>query len=337
MGERIPPKLICVTPVKNEAWILDRFLACASLWADHIIVADQCSEDDSREIALRYPKVTLIENSSPAYDEAARQRLLLDAARRISGRRIILALDADEMLTANWMDSPEWQTLQQAPAGTILRFQWIHVCPDLTSCWVPPEEYAFGFVDDGSDHHGSKIHSTRIPTPCSAPTLFLRDVKFLHYQFTDWERMKSKQRWYQCWDTVNNDRLRPIIAYRLYHHMDAIPPEQIQALPREWIAGYEQQGIDMTSVRRDGCYRWERATIALLQRYGAGRFRKVDIWDVEWEEIARRLGYDTSTVSLNDPRTLVEKLVHYWMRRTQKDRYGLRVRLIQRLLRSFGW
>ncbi|MDR1737564.1 MAG: hypothetical protein LBR66_01915 [Candidatus Symbiothrix sp.] len=26
------PAIICLTPVKNEAWILDRFLTAASLW-----------------------------------------------------------------------------------------------------------------------------------------------------------------------------------------------------------------------------------------------------------------------------------------------------------------
>src|SRR5437667_3161139 len=96
------PTIICLTPVKNEAWILDRFLQCASLWADHIIVADQCSEDESREIVGRHPKVILIENPSPVYDEGARQKLLLEAARRIPGKRLLIALDADEMLTANW-------------------------------------------------------------------------------------------------------------------------------------------------------------------------------------------------------------------------------------------
>src|SRR5579872_3256170 len=92
------PTIICLTPVRNEAWILERFLQCASLWADHIVVADQCSDDDSCEIALRHPKVTLIRNPSPAYDEGARQRLLIDAARRLpaEGRRMLIAIDADE-------------------------------------------------------------------------------------------------------------------------------------------------------------------------------------------------------------------------------------------------
>ena len=68
------PLIICLVPVKNEAWILDRCLATASTWADVIIVADQMSTDNSREIALKYPKVQLIENPSVSFCRKNRNR-----------------------------------------------------------------------------------------------------------------------------------------------------------------------------------------------------------------------------------------------------------------------
>src|SRR5437899_2901721 len=141
-----PPALVCVTPVRNEAWILDRFLSCASLWADHIVIADQCSEDGSRDIARSHPKVLLVDNPALAYNEEHRQQLLLEAARQIPGRRVIIALDADEALSANWMSSPEWKSLLAAGEGTVLRFQWVNICPDLRHCWIPPDDIPFGFV-----------------------------------------------------------------------------------------------------------------------------------------------------------------------------------------------
>ena len=57
------PKIICLTPVRNEAWILKAFLSATSLWADIIIIADQMSTDGSREIARQFPKVKLLENN----------------------------------------------------------------------------------------------------------------------------------------------------------------------------------------------------------------------------------------------------------------------------------
>ena len=47
------PTVIVICAVRNEAWILPRFLAVASHIADHIIVADQGSTDGSRDICRR--------------------------------------------------------------------------------------------------------------------------------------------------------------------------------------------------------------------------------------------------------------------------------------------
>src|SRR5438874_9968323 len=83
-GNRPPPCspvrhiVICLTPTKNESWILERFIKCASAWANRVVVADQDSSDDSREIVRRHPAATLVENPASNYDEGARQRLLID-------------------------------------------------------------------------------------------------------------------------------------------------------------------------------------------------------------------------------------------------------------------
>ena len=162
---------IVVTPVRNETWILDRFLRCASLWADHIVIADQGSTDGSREIAARHPKVTLVDNPGAAYDEGARQRLLLEAARGFPGPRLIFALDADEILTATWAESAAFRDLADAAPGTVVAMRWANVLPGVHSCWLPEEGIVFGYVDDGADHPGERIHSVRLPVaaPLSSP------------------------------------------------------------------------------------------------------------------------------------------------------------------------
>src|SRR4051812_45117660 len=115
------PQVVCLTPVKDEAWILERFLAAASVWADHIVVADQGSTDGSRTIAARFEKVKLVENKSEGYDEGARQRLLLETARAVvPGPRVLIALDADEALTAGATASPEWRRILESAPGTVL-------------------------------------------------------------------------------------------------------------------------------------------------------------------------------------------------------------------------
>ncbi|MFO5494935.1 MAG: glycosyltransferase family 2 protein, partial [Cuspidothrix sp.] len=118
------PKIVVITPVKNEAWILDRFLSVTSQFADHIIIADQNSTDGSQAICKKYPKVILIENKSQQFNEAERQLLLIQTARDlVQEHKIILALDADEILAANATKTASWQKMLQAEPGTILFFE----------------------------------------------------------------------------------------------------------------------------------------------------------------------------------------------------------------------
>src|SRR6266550_4777142 len=111
-------KIVVLTPVKNEEWILDQFLSVTSQFADLIIVADQSSTDNSRQICSKFSKVHLIANESEIYDEATRQQLLIKTARQlVPGRRILLALDADELLAADSINSPGWQAMLDADPG----------------------------------------------------------------------------------------------------------------------------------------------------------------------------------------------------------------------------
>ncbi|MFX4883847.1 glycosyltransferase family 2 protein, partial [Acinetobacter baumannii] len=74
-------KIIVLTPIKNEAWILKTFLEVTSFFADHIIIADQGSTDESRDIALSFEKVILIPNNDTRFNEVTRQQLLINYCR----------------------------------------------------------------------------------------------------------------------------------------------------------------------------------------------------------------------------------------------------------------
>src|SRR5690242_20974179 len=89
-GRTARPQIICVTPARNEAWIVERFLRAAELWADHVILADQHSTDQTVAIARQFDKVRVVTNPSGEYDEGKRQELLLAAAREFPGPRVIV-------------------------------------------------------------------------------------------------------------------------------------------------------------------------------------------------------------------------------------------------------
>jgi glycosyltransferase involved in cell wall biosynthesis len=300
---RTRPTIICLTPVRDEAWILERFLACASLWADHIIVADQSSTDGSREIAARFPKVTLVDNPPAAnFDEYQMRAVLFEKAREIPGPRVLVVLDADEVLTADCQESPEWQMILDAPPGTTFQLSCLNL-------WPGGEQYWHGMVfkriyaDDGAPYTCDVIHTNHVPQAPAARLVTLREIQFLHFKYTDWARMESRSRWYQCWELANCPTRHPIDLFRFNYLQDYVAQSrQLRPVKPEWFARYEEQGIDMRSVRVAASYRWDAEVRGLLERYGSRYFSALDIWGREWTP---------------DPRSRRQKLLHRYLRATQ--------------------
>lgn len=329
-------KLICLTPVKNEAWILEKFLACASLWADHIIIADQQSDDGSREIAARFDKVILIENLTPVFNEPERQQLLLNEARKIKGPSVFFTLDADEFLTADFMQSPEWNQILFAPPGTVFRFNWVNVLPDFKRGWIIGQS-PWAIVDDGSEHRGEKIHSPRIPLPSHGNYVDLTDIKVLHYQYTDWARMQSKHCWYQCYECINFPEKKVVTLYRMYHHMYVYLKRKkyTVSLPDKWFDYYRSKGIMMKNVIKQD-YWWDREVVNLLIEHGPAKFRNAFIWYRDWNSLRDKYMPDNKT-KLNDPRPLYLKCLHTYLHVSQPFRNSIAVRAIDKLLRISGF
>jgi hypothetical protein len=325
--------VICVTPVKNEGWILEQFLACASLWADHIVVADQGSTDDSALIARRFSKVRLIGNESGAYDEGSRQRILIAAAREISPRAIVFALDADEFLSANVLASAAWNSVLCSSPGTSFLLKTFNVAPDASRGWYSDGWGTMGFHDDGTEHRGTTIHSVRVPVSPGGSQMMLGEAVLLHCQYIDWDRMRSKHRWYQCWETLHDPRLSPVTIYRKYHHMDAVPAAGMLPMKAEWLRAYRQAGIDVTSVRRQQTYWWDAEVLGWMGTHATARLRKIDIWGKDWgAHAAVAGGEDRGTRA--DPRSRLDRTALAYLRFTQRWSGTLAVRAVDKALKA---
>lgn len=342
------PKIICLTPTKNEAWIIERFLKCASLWADHIIIADQGSTDSTVEIAKKYPKVIVVENKNSEYNEKSRQELLLSEARKIDGKKLIFALDADEFLSANAFISSEWQTIQEAPAGTVFTFRWLNIHPNFTS--VTKDNRFRGnwaYMDDGVSHSSTrKIHTERLPYPDNAVHIHCNDIFVLHYAYVDNQRLESKKRWYMCWELINlNVDYRSLYKKYIINH--DLYGEGLEVLPLEkrWLEGYAN--IDMTSIPQQvihfapntdmpyakkllPVFWWDYEVLEMIEKYGAQRFRFLSIWSYDFSLLAKFLNKSDSFIFCrpHDVKTrLYDRLI------VLAEKYsGLRLRFIEKAL-----
>jgi glycosyltransferase involved in cell wall biosynthesis len=288
------PKIVVITPIKNEAWILQRFLSVTSEFADHIVIADQDSTDASVSICQRYPKVTLIHNSSDGYDEAARQRLLIEAARDlVPDPKIILALDADEILASDALGAPGWRSMLAAAPGTVLYFEKPDLYLTTGQCIRYARPWPLGYVDDGAEHKPKRIHSIRIPTPKSSPKLHVQDVKILHYALTRMDALRSKQRMYCVVEHILG--VSPFWTRRLAYNarMDWRSLGQPEPSRAEWFEGWERLGIDMHTIPSE-VYHWQDyEVLRYFTQYGERRFWIDDIWDMDWESCrahARSIG-----------------------------------------------
>ena len=280
-------KIIVLMPVKNEAWILPMSLKAASVWADRIIVSDQGSVDGSKEIARSFPKVLLIENEElKDFNEYKMREPLIRAARDLEGMgNILVALDADELLTP-FFDSIDFEHWQQLPQGTIIQFFGGNISPNFENYWSLNHQN-FGYIDDGRTFQTGLIHVPRLFTPDEDETNVYecKELGVMHFQYVDWERMKSKHRWYQCYERVHFPKKSAVEIYRRYHHMYN-PNILTTKFPNSWKENYGVCGVDITAWNKEKIYWWDYKVKEYLQYYGEYFFSQIDIWDCHWNAVA---------------------------------------------------
>lgn len=184
------PLLIVITPVRNEAWVLDAFLTHTSSWADYIIIVDQHSTDGSREIASRYEKVILLDNPTQEWFEVEARSLLLERASQIPGDKIIFGLDADEFLSEGFEKTQGWKTILETPPNAVFQFRWLNLFDNYNMVQYDKAvaEWACHFNDDVDivaeyrKREKHAVHACRVPCLEEDSTQYITidDIRFVH-------------------------------------------------------------------------------------------------------------------------------------------------------------
>lgn len=326
------PKLICLTPVKNEAWCLDVFLQCTSLWADHIIIADQGSTDGSKEIAMKYPKVILLENNGEGLDETYRQTILYKAARQIEGPKVLIALDADEIFTGNFSQTIDWKRITHSKPGDVFVFQWAVISTSQNQYSALNGWFQWAFYDDGTPNISKGyIHIARVPWPQIATPneIEVKDFQVIHLANVNWNRMLSKQRFYAFVIHIKEPRLSVISLNRQYAYLNPDEEKQLP-IPASFFDYYRQNGIDVLgSLNLKEPYFWfDEQVIAYFRQFGVSKFKYLDLWDSGWVNAMQTL-YEFKT-----PKSIFAMLLFRYLRVSQPYRTTLIIRAIDKMLKQ---
>ena len=123
--------------------------------------------------------------------------------------------DADEIISGNLFDSPEWKTVLNAEPGTLIHLQWVILWKNYLYYWRQHKNYYGNYnrniwVDDGvAEIPSSGDPNMHIPyTPQAAKKhIYLNDIVCLHFVACNWERMESKHRYYRAHEKFNINKL----------------------------------------------------------------------------------------------------------------------------------
>jgi glycosyltransferase involved in cell wall biosynthesis len=286
------PPIVVLTPVRNEEANIERFLSVTTRFADHIILADQNSSDATRDRAKQFPKTAIIQNLCAQYDESERLKLLFEEARgTFVGAKVILVLDADEILASDYTNSSDWEKFIGASPGTTL---WLEK-PDLIGngerCIRYKETYPYGFCDDGLPFDANWIHSYRVPLREGAPRFISQEIKLLHYAFRSPKIQRIKMAFYSMLEKERGAtgfietlrRRRNYPADKDYTTAGCVEP-----VKEAWFSGWEAIGIDMKTVR-DEEFCWHAVEVLkMMKKRGESFFWSEDIWDIPWDTIRKR-------------------------------------------------
>ena len=326
------PAIVVVTPVRNEAWVLDAFLTCASSWADYIIVADQHSTDGSREIAAKYEKVILVDNDTVEMDQSAARMLLFQEADKIKGDKIVFALDADEFLSEGFEKTEGWKQILNSSPNVVFCFKWINLYGDYSHEVPNPGymEWACHFTQDSSIAEEYRccetraVHEARIPCICNASYVQIPDVYFVHLARLNLARQKNKEDFYQVSSEAKlHNRISAITLYRAYHQ-ERFAVESLQNEVALCQIGNQRDVKGLIRLDDVGQYYIEEMK-AIFMRDGYRKYLKLDIWDNPYLKAA----------GVNPRLPLRYRLLHRYLRKTQKASNQKHIRLIDKVLKLF--
>ncbi len=326
------PTIIVITPVRNEAWVLDAFLTCTSSWADYIILADQHSDDGTREIAQKYEKVILIDNPTQEWYEYICRTKLLEEAAKIPGDKVIFGLDADEFLSEGFEKTASWQNIVNAKGNTIFCFNWLNLFDNFNTVeytkmhfeWAAHFDESTDFVEEYKKRERHAVHCSRVPCLETGVCQYINvdDFWVVHLAKLNHQKIRQKYDFYQVtWVDKNQEKANPINMYRGYNKYY---PDQLSHLENPVKLCCVGDGKDYSYLVRSSDYgkHYVDEMVQVFRREGTEKFLKLCIWDNPYLKKA----------GVNPKIPLKYRLLHSYLKKTQNKADNRIIKLFDKIL-----
>jgi GTP:adenosylcobinamide-phosphate guanylyltransferase len=275
-------KIIVITPILNEAWILPFVLKNFSSFADHIIIADQNSTDESREVCKKFEKVKVINNPYKGYTNEVRF-MLLDEARKIEGEgNLIVQLDADEFIHPSFINEIKDFTNKNAEKKSVaFSSEWLQMYNSDTTHRVDgvwKNNYkAFAFIDyreiDYDRNYITNEHINRIP---DIKKIIRLHTPILHVQYLAQKRCEIKQAVYMC--TERSQGINPRKTNNRYSITKFLKNIPVEKLEEKFYAGILFPGKESYNTYDEDKL---KIILSLFKVHGSLFFEPLEIWHID--------------------------------------------------------
>jgi hypothetical protein len=310
-----------ITPVRNEALLLERFLEHHAPLFEKIVIADQGSTDGSWEIANAHPQVIAIRNHARFYDEHQRRELMLEEVRRREPNAFVMGLDADEFLLADpnkWFKAcSEWALKL---TGHHIEFHWNIVDKGLEDWSVIKAAFCSPRLEGNLKE--TFIHGTRVPL--LKKSHFCNEFPVLHLNLLWPKRQQMKVWWYAAMEAAHRGRFS-LSPFRLYHmtgnglYPNKQPiPDQFQKTVRTLV---EKISLE------DSFETWQREQVLDFFKSHPAALRHAAIWGYNWHSVLSALGLPAHPGPSPQAR-----FASYWVRATHGIRTTVPIRLADSIL-----
>lgn len=319
------PLLIVTSCTRNYGWVTRAFLEGNIRWADYIVIVDQMSTDGTREMCAEYKNVVLVDDPDMTYKENIRAKMAFMKGRELAAGRdaIYFALDIDEVMPANWMQTEDGKKIIASKPGDMFQLEWTNIMPEGKTCIRGGWQYKV-FHDNGMEWQNTRIqmHTPLLPyVTYDVDPLKVTDFPLLHFGEYHVRWIEYKIIYYQFLDVLQHRSKSAVSVFRMYKEEEKQNGE-ILPLAKEWL--FKDEDL-IGMVDTQGPLIFVDYIKEILAKNGTKKFQSIDVWT---DELCTELG-------VKDPRSIGWKAMHWYLRRTQPRHNSVCVKSIDKILKLF--